>query len=78
MLYLLLLVGNFFGDQINPRHVLEDAYDGLVQLSNNPELAGAFSLTVISIGKKLGEGEVRNRLFGLHIRNYQATLVTIG
>merc|ERR1719510_46833 len=42
-------VGNFFGDQINPRHVLEDAYDGLVQLSNNPELAGAFSLTVISI-----------------------------
>ena len=56
MLYLLLSVGNFFGDQINPRHVLEDAYDGLVQLSNNPELAGAFSLTVISIGKKLGEG----------------------
>ena len=54
MLYLLLLVGNFFGDQINPRHVLEDAYDGLVQLSNNPDLAGAFSLTVISIGKKLG------------------------
>jgi len=42
-------VGGFFGDQINPRHVLEDAWDGLCQLSNNPQLAGAFSLTVISI-----------------------------
>merc|ERR1719510_1650411 len=42
-------VGNFFGDQINPRHVLEDVYDGLYQLAHNSELAGAFSLTVISI-----------------------------
>merc|ERR1712113_1336028 len=33
----------------NPRHVLEDAYDGLYQLAHNAELAGAFSLTVISI-----------------------------
>ena len=47
---LFLLVGNFFGDS-NPRHVLEDVYDGLYQLAHNPELAGAFSLTVISIGK---------------------------
>merc|ERR1712241_509130 len=41
-------VGNFFGDS-NPRHVLEDVYDGLFQLAHNRELAGAFSLTVISI-----------------------------
>ena len=47
---LFLSVGDFFGDS-NPRHVLEDVYDGLYQLGHNPELAGAFSLTVISIGK---------------------------
>jgi len=41
-------VGDFFGDS-NPRHVLEDVYDGLYQLAHNPELAGAFSLTVFSI-----------------------------
>jgi len=41
-------VGNFFGDA-NPRHVLEDVYDGLFQLAHNPELAGAFSLTIFSI-----------------------------
>merc|ERR1712156_1214191 len=41
-------VGNFFGDS-NPRHVLEDVYDGLYQLAHNPQLAGAFSLTVFSI-----------------------------
>merc|ERR1712150_398766 len=41
-------VGTFFGDS-NPRHVLEDVYDGLYQLAHNQELAGAFSLTVISI-----------------------------
>merc|ERR1719277_1955985 len=32
-------VGTFFGDA-NPRHVLEDVYDGLYQLAHNPELAG--------------------------------------
>merc|ERR1719431_1843535 len=33
----------------NPRHVLEDAYDGVYQLAHNPLLALAFSGTVISI-----------------------------
>lgn len=33
----------------NPRHVLEDAYDGLYQLAHNPQLAGAFFLTMMSI-----------------------------
>jgi len=41
-------VGTFFGDA-NPRHVLEDVYDGLYQLAHNSQLAGAFSLTVFSI-----------------------------
>lgn len=40
-------VGGRFGD--NPRHVLEDAYDGLYQLAHNPLLATAFCGTVISI-----------------------------
>ena len=47
---LFLSVGTFFGDA-NPRHVLEDVYDGLFQLAHNPQLAGAFCLTVFSIGK---------------------------
>jgi len=33
----------------NPRHVLEDVYDGLYQLAHNPQLAGAFFLTMMSI-----------------------------
>lgn len=33
----------------NPRHVLEDAYDGLYQLAHNPQLALAFCGTVVSI-----------------------------
>jgi len=41
-------VGDFFGDS-NPRRVVEDAYDGLYQLVHNPQLIGAFSLTIISI-----------------------------
>jgi len=41
-------VGGFFGDA-NPRHVFEDVYDGLYQLAHNAQLAGAFSLTVVSI-----------------------------
>ena len=41
-------VGDRFGDN-NPRHVLEDAYDGLYQLAHNPYLATAFCGTVISI-----------------------------
>lgn len=40
-------VGGKFGN--NPRHVLEDAYDGLYQLSNNPLLLMAFCGTVVSI-----------------------------
>merc|ERR1712223_1428878 len=40
-------VGPQFGN--NPRHVLEDAYDGLYQLAHNPLLATAFCGTVISI-----------------------------
>jgi len=40
-------VGDKFGH--GPRHVLEDAYDGLYQLAHNPLLALAFSGTVISI-----------------------------
>jgi len=40
-------VGDAFSG--NPRGVLEDAYDGLFQLAHNPQLAGAFSLTVVSI-----------------------------
>lgn len=36
-----------FGD--NPRHVLEDAYDGLYQLGHNPLLLGAFCTTILSI-----------------------------
>ena len=47
--YVFFIVGNFFGDA-NPRHVLEDVYDGLYQLAHNSQLAGAFSLTVFSIG----------------------------
>ena len=31
----------------NPRHVLEDAYDGLYQLAHNPYLAFAFCGTVV-------------------------------
>ena len=42
-------VGDFFGKDSNPRHVLEDVWDGLYQLAHNSNLAGAFSLTVISI-----------------------------
>lgn len=38
-----------FGQKNNPRGVLEDAYDGLYQLSHNPYLATAFCGTVISI-----------------------------
>ena len=45
----IFIVGTFFGDA-NPRHVLEDVYDGLYQLAHNSQLAGAFSLTVFSIG----------------------------
>lgn len=40
-------VGPNFGH--NPRLVLEDAYDGLYQLAHNPQLAGAFFLTMMSI-----------------------------
>merc|ERR1712001_398493 len=40
-------VGDKFGD--NPRHVLEDAYDGLFQLAHNWRLAMAFCGTVFSI-----------------------------
>jgi len=42
-----IYVGPKFGN--NPRHVLEDAYDGVYQLAHNPLLAMAFSGTVISI-----------------------------
>ena len=42
-----IYVGPNFGH--NPRMVLEDAYDGLYQLSHNPLLATAFCGTVISI-----------------------------
>merc|ERR1719350_836811 len=42
-----IYVGPEFGN--NPRHVLEDAYDGVYQLAHNPLLALAFSGTVISI-----------------------------
>jgi len=42
-----IYVGPQFGN--NPRHVLEDAYDGVYQLAHNPLLALAFSGTVISI-----------------------------
>merc|ERR1719187_270650 len=42
-----LHVGPKFGH--GPRHVLEDAYDGVYQLAHNPLLALAFSGTVISI-----------------------------
>ena len=38
-------VGDKFGN--NPRHVLEDAYDGLYQLAHNPLLATAFCGTVV-------------------------------
>ncbi len=38
-------VGDKFGK--NPRHVLEDAYDGLYQLAHNPLLATAFCGTVV-------------------------------
>ena len=38
-------VGEKFGK--NPRHVLEDAYDGLYQLAHNPLLATAFCGTVV-------------------------------
>ena len=40
-------VGDKFGN--NPRHVLEDAYDGLYQLYHNPLLLTAFCGTIISI-----------------------------
>merc|ERR1719189_1846576 len=40
-------VGDKFGN--NPRHVLEDAYDGLFQLAHNWRLGMAFSGTVFSI-----------------------------
>jgi len=40
-------VGPKFGN--NPRHVLEDVYDGLYQLAHNPLLAIAFCGTVVSI-----------------------------
>ncbi len=40
-------VGSKFGN--NPRHVLEDAYDGLFQLAHNPLLLTAFCGTVVSI-----------------------------
>merc|ERR1711934_603441 len=40
-------VGDKFGN--NPRHVLEDAYDGLYQLAHNWRLGMAFSGTVFSI-----------------------------
>ncbi len=40
-------VGAKFGN--NPRHVLEDAYDGLYQLAHNPLLLTAFCGTVVSI-----------------------------
>ena len=40
-------VGPKFGN--NPRHVMEDAYDGLYQLAHNPELLCAFLGTVFSI-----------------------------
>ena len=40
-------VGEKFGN--NPRHVLEDAYDGLYQLAHNGLLLTAFCGTVISI-----------------------------
>jgi len=42
-----IYVGPEYGN--NPRHVLEDAYDGVYQLAHNPLLALAFSGTVISI-----------------------------
>jgi len=42
-----IYVGPEFGN--NPRHVLEDAYDGVFQLAHNPLLALAFTGTVISI-----------------------------
>jgi len=42
-----IYVGPKFGN--NPRHMLEDPYDGIVQLSNNPYLALAFCGTIISI-----------------------------
>merc|ERR1712142_475441 len=42
-----IYVGPQFGN--NPRHVLEDAYDGVFQLAHNPLLALAFTGTVISI-----------------------------
>jgi len=40
-------VGAKFGN--NPRHVLEDAYDGLYQLVHNGLLLTAFFGTVVSI-----------------------------
>ncbi len=40
-------VGEKFGN--NPRHVLEDAYDGLYQLAHNGLLLTAFCGTVVSI-----------------------------
>ena len=53
-------VGEKFGH--NPRHVMEDAYDGLYQLAHNPLLLIAFCGTAISIaffnfaGRGLGVG----------------------
>ena len=41
-----IYVGPDFGH--NPREVLEDAYDGMYQLSHNPLLATAFCGTVVS------------------------------
>jgi len=42
-----IYVGPQFGH--NPRHVLEDAYDGVYQLAHNPFLALAFCGTIVSI-----------------------------
>merc|ERR1712038_1802808 len=41
-------VGDFFGDS-NPRGVVEDIFDGFHQLANNSQLAGAFTITIISV-----------------------------
>ena len=48
-----LLIPFYFipaGDKIgtNPRHVLEDTYDGLYQLANNGHLSGAFIVAIVT------------------------------
>ena len=52
-------VGEKFGH--NPRHVMEDAYDGLYQLAHNPLLLIAFCGTAISIAffNFAGRGGIR-------------------